>query len=197
MVVNGTISLQAARYSYRPYKECTTYCLLVILSAFACSLATCNKVTYCCSMAAYWLAFVGNANVYSVTTCSCVILSNTSQVVQYIPRNMHTVFALLRFVVVIHWLIFPYPSGLLHWHCGNLTIAPVPAKQPWWIWTSTSCEFIMNDCITTTKQSTTKSCAYFLGYTVPRRELVDPGITLWNNMIESREAQEHSCCSTP
>ena len=79
---------------------------------------------------------------------------------------MHTVFALLCFVVVIHWLIFPYPSGLLHWHCGNLTIAPVPAKQPWWIWINTSCEFIMNDCITKTKQSTTKPCAYFLGYTV-------------------------------
>ena len=85
---------------------------------------------------------------------------------QYIPRNMHTVTALLCFVVVIHWLIFPYPSGLLHWHCGNLTIAPVPAKQPWWIWINTSCEFIMNDCITTTKQSTTKPCAYFLGYNV-------------------------------
>ena len=79
---------------------------------------------------------------------------------------MHTVFALLCFVVVIHWLIFPYPSGLLHWHCGNLTIAPVPAKQPWWIWINTSCEFIMNDCITTTTQSTTKPFAYFLGYTV-------------------------------
>ena len=87
--------------------------------------------------------------------------------IQYIPRNMHTVFALLCFVVVIHWLIFPYPSGLFPWHCGNLTIAPVPAKQPWWIWINTSCEFIMNDCITTTKQSTTKPCAYFLGYTVP------------------------------
>ena len=86
--------------------------------------------------------------------------------IQYIPRNMHTVFALLCFVVVIHWLIFPYPSGLLHWHCGNLTIAPVPAKKPWWIWINTSYEFIMNDCITTTKQSTTKPCAYFLGYTV-------------------------------
>ena len=61
---------------------------------------------------------------------------------------------------------FPYPSGLLHWRCGNLTIAPVPAKQPWWIWINTSCEFIMNDCITTTKQSTTKPCAHFLGYTV-------------------------------
>ena len=79
---------------------------------------------------------------------------------------MHTVFALLCFVVVINWLIFPYPSGLLHWHCGNLTIAPVPAKQPWWIWINTSCEFIMHDCITTTKQSTTKPCTYFMGYTV-------------------------------
>ena len=79
---------------------------------------------------------------------------------------MHTVFALLCFVVVIHWLIFPYPSGLLHWHCGNLTIAPVPVKQPWRIWINTSCEFILNDSITTTKQSTTKLCAYFLGYTV-------------------------------
>ena len=67
---------------------------------------------------------------------------------------------------ISHWLIFPYPSGLLHWHCGNLTIAPVPAKQPWWIWINTSCEFIMNDYITTTKQSTTKPCAYFLEYTV-------------------------------
>ena len=87
-------------------------------------------------------------------------------VIQFFPRNMHTVFALLCFVVVIHWPIFPYPSVLLHWHCGNLTIAPVPAKQPWWIWINNSCEFIMNDCITTTKQSTTKPCAYFLGYTV-------------------------------
>ena len=86
--------------------------------------------------------------------------------VQYIPRNKHTVFALLCSVVVIHWLIFPYSSGLLHWHYGNLTIAPVPAKQHWWIWINSSCEFIMNDCITTTKQSTTNPCAYFLGYTV-------------------------------
>ena len=52
------------------------------------------------------------------------------------------------------------------WVKQYLTIAPVPAKQPWWIWINTSCEFIMNDCVTTTKQSTTKSFAYFLGYTV-------------------------------
>ena len=99
---------------------------------------------------------------------------------QYIPRNMHTVFALLCFVVVIYWLIFPYPSGLLHWHCGNLTIAPVPAKQPWWIWINTSCEFTMNDCITTTKQSTTKPCAYFLWYTVSGRGLSLQDLVQWN-----------------
>ena len=91
---------------------------------------------------------------------------SSTTLLQFIPRNMHTVFALLCFIVVIHWLIFPYLSGLLHRDCGNLTIVPVPAKQPWWIWINTSCEFIMNDCITTTKQSTTKPCAYFLGYTV-------------------------------
>ena len=106
-------------------------------------------------------------HLYWVTCSMSLSLNVRFTTVQYIPRNMHTVFALLCFVVVIHWLIFPYPSGLLHWHCGNLTIAPVPAKQPWWIWINTSCEFIMNDCITTTKQSTTKPCAYFLGYTVP------------------------------
>ena len=55
--------------------------------------------------------------------------------------------------------------------CGyTLTDFPISirltAKQPWWIWINTLCEFIMNGCITTTKQSTTKQCAYFLGYTV-------------------------------
>ena len=102
---------------------------------------------------------------------SCIVSSRRE--VQYIPRNMHTFYALLCFVVVIHWLIFPYPSGLLHWHCGNLTIAPVPAKQPWWIWINTSCELVMNDCITT------KPCAYFLGYTVPTES------THWGGMIHA------------
>ena len=107
-------------------------------------------------------------NVHDVISFSLTHWNKTTEhpYIQYVPRNMHTVFALLCFVVVIHRLIFPYPSGLLHWHCGNLTIAPVPEKQPWWIWINTSCEFIMNDCITTTKQSTTKPCAYFLGYTI-------------------------------
>ena len=104
---------------------------------------------------------------------------------QYIPRNMHTVFALLCFVVVIHWLIFPYPSGLLHWHCGNLTIAPVPAKQPWWIWINTSCEFIMNNYITTTKQSTTKLCTYFLGYTVSGQYQITRAVAIYDIFLKN------------
>ena len=109
----------------------------------------------------------GEINMENISDfAASTVPTDVQALLQYIPRNMHTVTALLCFVVVKHWLIFPYPSGLLHWHCGNLTIAPVPAKQPWWIWINTSCEFIMNDCITTTKQSTTKPCAYFLGYTV-------------------------------
>ena len=114
-------------------------------------------------------------------------ISRQPEDVQYIPRNMHTVTALQCFVVVIHWLIFPYPSGLLHWHCGNLTIAPVPAKQPRWIWINTSCEFIMNECITTTKQSTTKPCAYFLGYTVYPRPLfyIDSYMAQWSQDVKN------------
>ena len=99
---------------------------------------------------------------HPASTSNSSSISHTRPHTVYPKKYAHS----LCFVVAIHWLIFPYPSGLLHWHCGNLTIAPVPAKQPWWIWINTSCEFIMNDCITTTKQSTTKPCAYFLGYTV-------------------------------
>ena len=104
---------------------------------------------------------------FSFNSCECITIRVCPvQGSTVYPKKYAHGFALLCFVVVIYWLIFPYPSSLLHWHCGNLTNAPVPAKQPWWIWINTSCEFIMNDCITTTKQSTTKPCAYFLGYTV-------------------------------
>ena len=83
--------------------------------------------------------------------------------IQYTPRNMHTVFALLCFVVVIHWLIFPYPSGLLHWHCGNLTTAPVPAKQPWWIWINTSFWIHYERLHNYNKANHSKTVCIFLG----------------------------------
>ena len=48
-------------------------------------------------------------------------------------------------------------------------------------WINTSFEFMMNDYITTTKQSTTKPCAYFLGYTV-----VQYGWITWRKIMIKR-----------
>ena len=149
--IRFSLIVQFARHS-------TTMCV--------CSCVQCLGILFCFCLVSM-CRFVVSGVVRHVAELEPWFISYILQYkLQYIPRNVHTVFALLCFVVVIHRLIFPYPSVLLHWHCGNLTIAPVPAKQPWWIWIDTSCEFIMNDCITTTKQSTTKPCAYFLGYTV-------------------------------
>ena len=153
--------MREAGWMYKPFQreyDSTLKCILLKI-CIECELHNCNAESRWnhwqldCLLWNHKLHFV---ILHCIMTCF----------IQYIPINMHMVFALLCSVVVIHWLIFPYPSGLLHWHCGNLTIAPVPAKQPRWIWINTSCEFITIDCVTTTKQSTTKPCAYFLGYTV-------------------------------
>ena len=71
-------------------------------------------------------------------------------------------------------------TSLALWQSND---SPVTAKQPWWIWKNTSCEFIMNDCITTTKQSTTKPCAYFLGYTVIHPGDINYAVTLYEYQL--------------
>ena len=105
------------------------------------------------------------AKMWSVTSVGCAEQTHIENIMMT-SHERHVVSNHRSLDCLFNSFVVPYPSGLLHWHCGNLTTAPVPAKQPWWIWINTSCEFIMNDCITTTKQSTTKPCAYFLGYTV-------------------------------
>ena len=104
-----------------------------------------------------------------------VVCKRTLSYLTVYPKKYAHGFVVLCFVVVMQ-------SGLLQWHCGNSTIAPVPAKQPWWIWINTSCGFIMNDCITTTKQSTTKPCAYFVGYTVVSWGPGRVGVHAWYGM---------------
>ena len=71
-------------------------------------------------------------------------------------------------------------SGLLHWHWGNHMIAPVPVKQPWKMSFNlshvSSKKSSKNNAITTTKRSTTKPGAFFMGYTL------DQGtIWIWTN----------------
>ena len=72
------------------------------------------------------------------------------------------------------------------------------ASKAWWIWINTSCEFITNDCITTTKQSTTTPCAYFLGYTVqPHRHFNVPRvkwkISWWRHQMGTLSALRAIC----
>ena len=91
-------------------------------------------------------------------------------------RNMPTVYPEVPWLYVLIEctcsVATVYPKKYAHGYCfavlccGYKLTAPVPAKQPWWIWINASCEFIINDYITTTKQSKTKPWAYFLGYTV-------------------------------
>ena len=149
-VINDTCTLDLSRYSASWWWGITTGFVLCNCLWFA---LICRDVQFISSDVDRWLYGIPGR---SVTHTGATVY----------PKKYAHGFCFAVLCVVIHWLIFPYPSGLLHWHCGNLTIAPVPAKQPWWIWINTSCESIMNDCITTTKQSTTKPCAYFLGYTV-------------------------------
>ena len=99
-----------------------------------------------------------------------------------------TVTKIYKMSIRLCWVYSKEPTSMLGMNCLTTTfihswcpiwifgvytysIAPVPAKQPWWIWINTSCKFIMNDYITTTKQSTTKPCAYFLGYTVALKKI--------------------------
>ena len=80
--------------------------------------------------------FVVRADCLNVNTMKQItgIALNGDQVsLQYIPKNMHMVFALMCFVMVAYRLIYPYPPGLLHWHCGKPTIALLPVKKRWWI----------------------------------------------------------------
>ena len=59
---------------------------------------------------------------------------------QYIPRNLHTVFALLCFVVVIHWLIFPISiklTSLALWQsndCPSASKATLMNMDKYFMW---------------------------------------------------------------
>ena len=46
---------------------------------------------------------------------------------------------------------YPYSSGLLSWHWGNHTIAPVPGKQPWRWWVNKLYGTTEKDNVTTLK----------------------------------------------
>ena len=63
----------------------------------------------------------------------------------------------ILFWFILLQLIYPYPSGLLHWCCDNHMIAPVPVKPPWEIWVNLTSIKMQQKLI---------KCVWFKGCTV-------------------------------
>ena len=84
--------------------------------------------------------------------------------VHYIVKNMHMVCALYFIVFFFVHGFYLYPSCWLHWQQVSHMITPVLVQPPWKIWVYTSQKLTKANNITTTKQSTTEPCAYFMGY---------------------------------
>ena len=110
-----------------------------------------------------WWQFLNQPSTHPVNIWQCGDL-------QYISQNIRTTSCALfscgyigsRFV----WSIYPYYSGLLHWHWGNHTIAPVPMKQPWRVWVNKCNGFTQKYCVTTVKQRTPQLCVYYMRYSL-------------------------------
>ena len=81
---------------------------------------------------------------------NCQIFTSDTLEIQYFPRNMHTILALLCFSVVWCQSVLPISFRVTSQALGQ-SIAPVPVKQPWRIWVNSSHEYICIDDIATTK----------------------------------------------
>ena len=95
-------------------------------------------------------------------------------IIQYIPRNMHTVPALLCFAVLCcGYTLTDFPisirlTSLALWQsndCPSASKTTLMNMDKYFMWIHY--ERLHNHI---TKQSTTKPCAYFLGYTVGQPE---------------------------
>ena len=114
--------------------------------------------------------------------------------IQYIPRNMHTVF----FCCALLWLYIDWFSHIHQVYFTGTGAIVIASKTTLMNMDNTSCEFIMNDCITTTKQSTTKPCAYLLGYTVHTYTEVMSGTFQYTLSIMSLvRVIVFNCCLAP
>ena len=72
-------------------------------------------------------------------------------------RNLHMV------VLCCGLILYPYPSGLLYWHWGNRTIAPMPVKYSWRIWLNRSHETTSNSLYIHNKEKHNKKMCIFYG----------------------------------
>ena len=84
-------------------------------------------------------------------------------IVQYIPRNMHTVFVVLCFVVVMQSFIMNSHEVFIHIHQGCFAGTGEIVRLPQYQWSKPDGYGIINQCMTTTKHSKAKTVCIFLG----------------------------------
>ena len=83
--------------------------------------------------------------------------------VQYIPRNMHTVFVVLCFVVVMQSFIMNSHEVFIHIHQGCFAGTGAIVRLPQCQWSKPDGYGKISQCITTTKHSKAKTVCILLG----------------------------------
>ena len=83
--------------------------------------------------------------------------------VQYIPRNMHTIFVVLCFVVVMQSFIMNSHEVFIHIHQGCFAGTGAIVWLPQCQWSKPDGYGKISQCITTTKHSKPKTVCIFLG----------------------------------
>ena len=100
---------------------------------------------------------------------------------------------------------YPYPSGLLHWHWGNHTIAPVPVKQPWGIWLKALHASVRCCNITTIQQNHVYILWDVLCIAGARNytknvSKISPKLNFWRKMLSKTEflhrSLQYICCAS-
>ena len=82
---------------------------------------------------------------------------------QYIPRNIHTVFFVLCFVVVMQSFIMNSHEVFIHIHQGCFAGTGAIVRLPQCQWSKPDGYGKISQCITTTKHSKAKTVCIFLG----------------------------------
>ena len=97
--------------------------------------------------------------------CICIAPASriSYDVIQYIPRNMHTVLLLLCFVVVMQSFIMDSHEVFIHIHQGCFAGTGAIVRLPQCQWSKPDGYGKISQCITTTKQSKAKTASIFLG----------------------------------
>ena len=105
------------------------------------------------------------------------------------PKKYAHGFVVLCFVVVMQSFIMNSREVFFHIHQGCFAGTGAIVRLPQCQWSKPDGYGIISQCITTTKHSKAKTCAYFLGYTV--HDLTDDKSTIIQVMAWCHQATSH------